>query len=34
MRIGNSPKAMAITAALCFGLGTAVAQEIAGGAAT
>jgi len=34
MRIGNSPKAMAFTAALCIGLGSAAAQEIAGGAAT
>jgi alcohol dehydrogenase (cytochrome c) len=34
MRIGNSLKGMAFTAALCIGLGTAGAQEIAGGAST
>ena len=34
MQIGNSPKAIAFTAALCLGLGSAAAQEIAGGAST
>ena len=34
MQIGNSPKAIAFTAALCLGLGSAAAQEITGGAST
>ena len=34
MRIGNSPKAIAFTAALCVAAGAATAQEIAGSAST